>query len=334
MSPYRSTALDIRGQLRATAPKSGTLQKAVVTWGGDFETTKYSLLANPGVDGVDIALEFRPNDKVDAKKIGMVQTAISTEMGAPFLFGTLAQQAVLKQRAVAAGDVGEGRRIDRTTTGDFGNPLYATDAPGAADRLRTTPTLALWGHHGYRFTDASGKLQKKNALLKDTPQLSSAKKSSGQMFETTAVAVDGTQEGTYYGSVSWGWSKDVAGVVTKAPLTRVSKDAPSNAFANAARKWNTSKTIGGKSTIDLPIVSRGYAVVDDTVVIEDPAVAPSVEVGKLAKNTRVEVTSRARNAAFNVGVATPWWKVTIVDGPHVGKIGWLLSTAVATDPVP
>jgi hypothetical protein len=35
-----------------------------------------------------------------------------------------------------------------------------------------------------------------------------------------------------------------------------------------------------------------------------------------------------------VGAATPWWKVTIVDGPNAGQVGWLLSTSTATDPVP
>ncbi len=333
VSPYRSTALDIRAQLRTAAPVSATVQRAAPTWGGEFETTTYTTLAIPGVDGVDIALEFRPNDKVDAKKIGMVQTTIATEKGAPVLIGTGAEQAVYKQRAVAAGKTGAGRQIDQLPRPGFANPLYATGAAGAADRLRTTPTVADWGHHGWRYTDSAGKLHKQNALLKDTPKLSSARKESGQKFETTALAVEGVQEGTYYGSVSWGWEKNAAGVVTKLPLTRVSKDAPSGAFSAAAQKWNTSKTIAGKSTIALPIVTRGYATADGTVVVVDPT-APAVELGRLTKNTRVEVTSRARTAAFNVGAATPWWKVTIVDGPHVGKVGWLLSTTIATDPVP
>jgi hypothetical protein len=333
ISPYRSTALGIRARLRATAPTSAVVQRAAVTWGGEFDTTKYALVTTAGVDGVDIELEFRPNDKVDAEKIGMVQSVLSTEKGAPILIGTAAQQAVLKQRAVAAGQTGEGRRIDRTTADDYANPLYAADVPGATDRLRTTPTVADWGHHGWHYTDAAGKLRKKSALLKDTPTLSSTRTESGQKFETTALAVQGTQEGTYYGSVSWGWEKNAAGVVSKLPLTRVSKDAPSNAFSAAARKWNTSKTIGNKSTIDLPIVTRGYATADDTVVVADPT-APTVELCRLTKNTRVEVTSRARRAAFNVGAATPWWKVTIVDGPNAGQVGWLLSTSTATDPVP
>jgi hypothetical protein len=289
VSPYHSTALDIRAQLRAAAPTSPTIQRQVGTWGGEFDTTTYTTLALAGVDGVDIALEFRPNDKVDAKRIGMVQSVISTEKGAPVLIGTAAEQAVLGQREVAAGATGEGRQIDQLAQADFANPLYATGAAGARDRLRTTPTNPQWGRHGWRFTDGAGKLQKRNALLKDTPKLSSARVRSGQKFETTALAVQGTQEGTYYGSVSWGWQKDAAGLVTRLPLTRVSKDAPTN---------------------------------------------PAVEVGKLTKNTRVEVTSRGSREAFNQGAATPWWKVTIVDGPDIGKVGWMLSTTLANDPVP
>jgi hypothetical protein len=333
ISPYRSTALDIRAQLRATTPSSPTVQRAVGTWGGEFETTTYTTLAIPGFDGVDIALEFRPNDKVDAKKIGMVQTVVHTEKGAPVLIGSAAEQAVYKQRAVAAGTTGAGHQIDQLPRADFANPLYATGVAGTKDRLRTTPTNAAWGHHGWRYTDGAGKLHKKNALLKDTPKLSSARAESGQKFETTALAVQGTQEGAYYGSVSWGWEKSAAGVVARLPLTRVSKDAPSGAFSAAARKWNTSKILGGGSTIDLPIVSRGYASTDNTAVVVDPT-KPAVELGKLTKNTRVEVTSRARKEAFNLGAATPWWKVTIVDGPHIGKAGWMLSTTIAHDPVP
>jgi hypothetical protein len=333
ISPHRSTALNIRAQLRATAPRVATVQRAVATWGGEFETTKYNLLAMPGFDGVEIDLEFRPNDKVDAEKIGMVQSVLSSEKGAPVLIGTPAEQAVYKQRAVAPGKTGAGRQIDQLAMADFANPLYATGVAGAADRLRTTPTGAGWGHHGWRYTDKAGKVQTKNALLKDKAKLSSARKESAQKFETTALAVQGVQEGTYYGSVSWGWEKNVAGVVAKLPLTRVSKDAPSDTFTNAARKWNTSKILGGRSTIDLPIVTRGYATADGTVVVVDPT-APAAELCRLTKNTRVEVTNRARTAAFNVGAATPWWKVTIADGPNVGKVGWLRSTTIATDPLP
>lgn len=332
MSPYRSTALGIRAQLRAAAPRAQTIQR-ITTWAGEFDTTKYTTIQGPPMDGVDIELEFRPNDKVDAKRIGMVQSVISAEKGKPFLIGTAAQKAVYKQRAVAAGETGEGRRIDRATSDDYGNPLYATDVPGAKDRLGTTATVADWGHHGWRYIDAAGKERKKNALLKDTPKLSNARVESAQRFETTALAVRGAQSGTYYGSVSWGWEKNAAGLVRRLPLTRVSKDAPSGAFTAAARKWNTSQTIGGKDTINLPIVPRMYARADDTVVVAHPT-TPGVEVARLTKNTRMEITRWATNEAFNRGSSDLWRRVTIVDGPDAGKVGWLQMSQMSNAPSP
>jgi hypothetical protein len=333
-SPYRSSALDIRSRLRATAPAAATVQRAVDTWGGEFKTPKYEALKIPGLDGVAIDLEFHPNDKVDAELIGMTQSVLTIKKGAPFLIGGPKEQAVFKQRAVADKVVGAGRRIDQAADTEHANPLYAAGLTGAKDRLATTKVEKGFGHYGWRFTDKGGKLHKREALLPDAPRLATEKVQASQTFETTAVAVKGTQEGTYYGSVSWGWERDAAGVVKRLPLTRVSKDVPSGAFTAAARKWATSKTIGGNKTIGLPIVSRGYARADNTSVVVDPAAAPAKEVGKISKNTRVEVTDHAPGAAFNRGRGLQWWKVTIVDGPHVGKTGWMDRTTIAHDPVP
>lgn len=333
MTPHRSPASAVRDRLRATRPAAPTIQRAVSTWGGEFDTTTYKLLALPGYDGVDIALEFRPNDKVDAELIGMVQTVVRTEKGVPFVSGTASEKAAYTSRAIPAGTAGEGRRIDQAAEPGSTNPLYAADVAGAKDRLATTATAATWGHHGWRFTDKTGTLRTKNALLLDTPKLSSARTESAQRFETTALAVQGVQEGTYYGSVSWGWEKDAAGIVTMLPLTRVSKDAPSNIFTAAARRWNASTTSSGRATINLPLVTRGYAVADDTIVVAHPT-TPSTEVGRVLKNTRMEVIDRARTEPFNSGVAVPWWKVTVVDGPLVGKVGWVRSSDTATDQVP
>jgi hypothetical protein len=328
---FRSPALSIRQQLRAAAPAAATIQRAVTTWGGEFDTDVYKLLTDPGVDGVEIELRFKPNEKVDAKKIGMLQTARAQEKGTPVAIGTGAEQATLKSRMIQAGRSGAGTAIDHLAT--HGTPLYAEKVPAPGARLGATPTNPDWGRHGWRFLDTSGALQKRDALLKDKPKLRSTRVESEQTFESTALAVGGTQEGTYYGSVSWGWTKNAAGLVSKLPFTRVSKDAPSNVFNAAAQVWNASTTSTGTATIDLPFVTRGYARADDTPVVGDPTDPVTSELGKTAKNDRVEVTSRARRAAFNVGAAVPWWKVTVVSGAQIGKVGWTLSSGISPDEV-
>ncbi len=143
-------------------------------------------------------------------------------------------------------EAGAGTMIDRIAK--YGNPIYPAKMPSPGDTLSDTPTDAFWGQHGWHFTDKVGKLQEQDALLKDKPQLLSTRKESNQVFETTALAVKGVQEGTYYGSVQWGWEKDAIGKVKKLPLTLVSNDVPSSVFARASELWNKAKTSEGKET--------------------------------------------------------------------------------------
>ncbi|HUP60704.1 MAG TPA: DUF4157 domain-containing protein [Thermoanaerobaculia bacterium] len=335
-----SPALALRAQLRASAPASPVIQRAITTWAGEFATTTYTKYQNKAifggnVDGVTIDLEFRPNDKVDSKKIGMVQTAITKVGGALVVPGTTdAETATYLSHAAPAGGHGEGRQIDQSH--EFANPLYATGAAKKGHKLASTQPEKKWGQHGHRYIDAAGNEQKQPAQLTDEPHEATANTVASQNFESTALAIDenGPQYGTYYGSVSWGWERDSTGAVSKHPLTRVSKDAPSGAFNAAARQWNVSKTSTGQSTIDLPVVTRSYVRANDTPVVQDPAAAPAVEIGKLDKNTRVEVVDRGQREAFNKGAATPWWKVTVVEGVDIGKVGWTLSSDLSPKVIP
>lgn len=317
----------LRDRLRTSSLSRPAIQRAVATWGGEYETDKYDLTKDAGMNGVDIELRFKPNKYVDAKKIGMVQTGKSSEKGKAFAIGSGKDKKTLEGRMVPTGETGEGTMIDRLPA--YGNPLYATEKPSAGDKLADTPTKAFWGQHGWRYVDNAGKEKKQDALLKDTPQLLSTRKESGQVFETTALAVAGSQEGTFYGSVQWGWEKDAAGKVKKLPLTLVANDVPSSVFARASEMWNKAKTSEGKETIDLPIVTGKYTNADAVQLVGDPAKAKTSVVGTLDKNTRLEVTSKGATEAFNKGAATRWWKVTVVDGTHIGKVGWVMETMLS-----
>jgi hypothetical protein len=321
-----SPALRIRDRLSSAGAERGVLRR-VASWGGDYTTDKYDVVKTGGVeDGVDIVLRFAPNKRVDAEMIGMVQMVTTKDKGK-----VVAASATVGTRSIAAGTAGEGAHIDRLSAAgtNYGNPLYATGAPAAGDVLSATATVAGWGQHGWRFTDKAGKLRKQDALLKDTPRIPGHGADASQIFETTALAVAGTQEGTYYGSVQWGWQTDAAGTFSKLPLTLVSNDVPSATFATSSELWNKSKTAAGKETIDLPLVAGKYTNATGVWIVSNPATAATSIVAKVKKNTRVEVTDKGAAQPFNTGAKVQWWKVTVVDGTAIGKVGWAMETMLS-----
>ncbi len=67
---------------------------------------------------------------------------------------------------------------------------------------------------------------------------------SSKEFETTALAVDGEQKGTYYGSIKWGWKKGDDGNISAVPFGLGSMGTPTKEFLGAAKKWNGAKVRG------------------------------------------------------------------------------------------
>ena len=323
--PDRWLALELRDTLRATRTHRPMIQRAVATWAGEFDTDKYDTVldaAKKNQVGVNIVLRFKPGKYVNAELIGMVQMVTSKDAGK-----VVAVNETVKARSIPAGKAGEGAHIDLLAA--FGNPLYATTAPGVKDKLADTPTSAGWGQHGWRFTDKAGNLQKQDPLLKDTPALDPHGPDSSQVFETTAVAVKGVQEGTWYGSVRWGWRSDAANMFSKLPLTLVSKDIPTGTFATAAGLWAAKPTSTGAATIPLPMIMGKYTNTAGAWLLQDPSKYPAGLIGKLAKNTRLEVTDKGAGAAFNKAAKTQWWKVTVVDGAFIGRVGWVMDSLLS-----
>jgi hypothetical protein len=219
----------------------------VKTMGGEWSTNKYDIVKDgSGTEvGVDIDLKFMPDAPVDAKKIGITQMVKSVDEGK-----LVAMNDTVKDRSIPEGEDGEGQHIDQLK--QYKNPMYATGATGPGDKkLGDTPTNASWGQHGYHYKDG-GTVQKQEALLKDTPQLGGRGKNATQIFEATALALDGAQTNTYYGSVQWGWKSDGEGKFTKLPLTLVSTGVPTPTFMKAAELWNKSKSESGEDLMALP----------------------------------------------------------------------------------
>jgi len=331
-APDRSLALGLRDALRATRLCTPMVQRAAVaTWAGEFDTDKYDTMldaAKKNEVGVKIDLRFKPGKHADAELIGMVQMATSKDTGKAVYPGG---SATIKARSIAAGTPGEGAHIDQLEK--YRNPLYATGAAKATDKLADTPTHMepgrRWGRHGWRFTDKAGKLQKRDALLFDKAKLDPHGPKSSQVFETTAVALKGVQEGTWYGSVQWGWESDAANKFKKLPLKLVRKDVPTGTFSTAAGLWAAKPTSTGAATIPLPMIMGKYTNAPGAWLLQDPSKYPASLIGKLAKNTRLEVTDKGAAAAFNKAAKIKWWKVTVVGGAFIGRVGWVMESLLS-----
>jgi len=301
----RSPALEIRRQLRAGP--SPRIQR-LATWAGDFDMDYYNLVTTKGMDGVDMKLHFTPGKHVRAEEIGMVQTVNSTDKSGVNTPGTTAaEKAVYQSRNIPTGQAGAGTRTDRI--GGERNPLYGTQSTAKTTSLEGSGASTYGNtHHGKRFVDKTGTLQKDDAWMTDTPQRSSKLVETKMVFETSALAIKGIQAGTYYGSVEWGWQKDATGTVTKLAFKVVSNDVPSDIFNAAAKQWGTTKDTAGNAVLALPTAVGKYANKADA-----PIYAYNKRFGKLAKNTRLEVTQLNKKFA----------KVTVIDGTFVGKVGWM-----------
>lgn len=324
----------IGSQLAVSTPSVPLLQRAVATWGGDWDTTRYE--ANATNNGIKvISLKFQPKDPVDATMIGIVQK-VTTKRNGAVVFQEAAPNHTIADRSIPAGSPGAGANIDQNAP--FRNPLYATGAektPGA-DHLWDTP-IEKWpapiegttdaGQHGFHHRDAKGVLHHKDATLNDMPNVPGAGANSSQVFEDTALAVTGVQAGATYGSVQWGWQTDGTGKFSKLPLSKVSDTVPSATFKAAENLWNKNKDSAGNDLIQFHTASESFVQADNTPIVSDPADAAKSELEKLPKDTRVEVIDKGFGQKFNL--ANPkatWWKVTITDGPSVGKTGWVQSS--------
>jgi hypothetical protein len=125
------------------------------------------------------------------------------------------------------------------------------------------------------------------------------------------LAIEGTQEGTYYGSVTWGWKRDTASTFSMIPFKAVSQATPSVNFLTAASVWNAA-------TEDF-----NWGINVATANILDPADL-SKTVAAVAKGTALAwggAQGTAGGVTFNL--------VAVKDGPSKGKAGAINSTEMA-----
>jgi hypothetical protein len=164
---------------------------------------------------------------------------------------------------------------------------------------------------GFHFSNTTG-LQQQDAKLADGPSIGSVdvSKDSAQVFETTALAIKGHDQGTYYGSVQWGWRTDAAGSHTKIPFRVVSEGVPSSTYLKAAGMWNTTKSSNGADTVDLPLA--------DVKLINNVS---GVNIGLGPMYTHLPFGTRVvEEPAF---VSMTQTRIRVVDGPFIGEVGFV-----------
>ena len=140
-------------------------------------------------------------------------------------------------------------------------PIYGTENPSGADKSLGSGTSLGNMDWGSREVDPkTSKETVKEAHLYDGPQRDwTAGDVLEQSFETTALAVEGAQKDTYFGSVEWGYKTDDKGTPSLMPLKVVSMGVPSSTFMKSAEKWNNAKVdVSGTQTDtqDLPLSSH------------------------------------------------------------------------------
>ncbi|HHG85743.1 MAG TPA: hypothetical protein ENJ82_13425 [Bacteroidetes bacterium] len=198
---------------------------------GKFHDTNYSL--NKAEGRLTADFDFEPGDKVDATKIAFSQAVKLEKDGSPTYHDPTQEDKMSD----------DGYRIDRLSNKN--NPVYGAPSLGKDEKIEDNKGSNSKYKLGHRYKKA-GKLEKKNAFMHDKP--GGLAKGTSMTFETTALAIDGEQKDTYYGSFSWGWKKDGKGKITQLPFGKLSGGNPTNAFTGAAEKWNDSTARGTVAT--------------------------------------------------------------------------------------
>jgi len=301
---------------------------------GEFEAVKYHPLkrkADGKEVGVEMFLRFNPGAKVDAKQIALTQSVTGQRAGTSFA----GLDPNYGRRSATSGP-GKGHFID--VLAGYPSPLYATAATptaGAdASKLTSYPTMpstALtapqitaqeaatgitgetrtgFGKHGYRYMDAGHLKGPEAAELYDSPQQGSAGNTDAT-FESAALAIEGTQKDTYYGSVSWGFRLDAAGKFSMVPFKAISQGTPSVNFLTAASVWSAA-------TEDF-----NWGVNVASAAILDPTNLSNT------KATVTRGTALTWGGAYGTAAGITYRVVSVKDGPSAGTSGVIKSTDMA-----
>ena len=217
---------------------------SVATAGGTWTAVEYNSKMgrdDPSARGLHIKLVFTPNHTVNATNIVLVQTVAATK-------NTVAYFLDASVKARSANNVSIDQR------GSSASPEYAVDPARSGGGFGSAPLQAGAGEHGYRYQLHPGHWTTKPAWLTDNPHMRGIVSASRQVFETTAIAAAGHDQGRYYGSVRWGWTWSPNGMVKLIPLAVVTAGYGASAeFTASARQWNRTLTSEGAHPVQIPV---------------------------------------------------------------------------------
>ncbi len=267
-------------------------RKKLRTLGGEWEDTKYVTIKDnsknpPQPQKLEIELKFTPQPPVDASKIGMIQIVRSIENGHLVYRDNVEKRSIDRWKPnrrpdgskeddpdagfhidtpeINLSEPGVRESKDPEDKAERKSPMYQSGGSLKDDTLATTPVITnplmkppeYRGVYGERFTDKTG-FHMIPAKLIDEPDIFKSKitgklsDNSSKIFETAALAFEGKQAGTTYGSVQWGWTIDEKGNFHQLELAVKRMGIPSETFRRAAEIWNNSKTPSGKDVFKIP----------------------------------------------------------------------------------
>ena len=275
--------------------------KKLATMGGTFDTGQYEAITGPiEVKGADhtqdvggvIDMSFISNAGVDGS-FGIVQTGKAIRNKQP---DYNKDRTDLKERMQDASGADPGRFMDRSKFKE--NPIFGlqnqkgllggmegglgTDFTSNRDALATrggrdTVIVKEADEENHDISDVGGKVGNRispaiatPASMRDEPARTRhllADHTTGDAirmeFETAALVLDGTMEGTYLGSVQWGFEIGQADQHGKPlPFEIVSMGTPTPAFMESANAWNDQAIVntgGSNTTPSLPLHTTNHA---------------------------------------------------------------------------
>lgn len=267
----------------------------LTTFGGTWRTQTYQLYSEDDMRGCEIELLFRPNDLVNSSRIGLTQSVTPIHNGGQ---SAVRPEVTTRSNTAAEGDAGRyhDRAAERT------NPIYGMNNPRRGRRSLGSSRAASNARWGSR-TERGGRTNVEEAYLYDQPKREyNAGDTLSMTFETTAVSVRGPQQGTYYGSVEWGFRVDATGQHTLISFRVVRMGAPSAEFMASAQHWNDATVdVNGRqrATQNLPITSHRSITPEELARMSDQDLEARIQALRTERRNSNRRVDR-RNAQFEI----------------------------------
>jgi hypothetical protein len=236
----------LSGSAKSSSPAQMKViqRQEVPTDFGKFRTDKFEKI---GQKGVDILLKFDPDpDKINATKIGLAQSVKITN-------GDSSHTGIDPTKEGRRVQQGEGADYVHDRISSSNNPIYgAPDLVGeeGLDKTRKDNNYSAAETEvgknatyelGHAYKEKENVL-KKEAGLSDTPK-GGTKEGEGNVFESTAIGLEGPDKDKYFGSVKWGYETK-GGALEISDIEIASKGDPTANFVESAKLWNDTKARG------------------------------------------------------------------------------------------